>query len=88
MEEQADHGTLETVRTAAIAVEHVHQAHHVKVHRHGAGYHVDLIVEVSKDLKVQQAHEISHQIKDSICKQLPQVHHVDIHVEPAIRSDS
>ncbi len=87
MEEQADKATLESVHSAAIAVDHVHDAHHVKVHRHGAGYHVDLVVEVSNDLKIQEAHEVSHQVKDAICKELPQVHHVDIHVEPDGRAE-
>ncbi len=88
MDGQEDMAMLESVRTLAVAVTQVHSAYNVKVHKYGADYHVDLVLRVPANLRVSEAHDLSHKVKDSICKELPQVTHVDIHVEPEVQEKS
>ena len=49
------------------------------------GHHlfVDMHVEVDPQMTVQRAHEIAHDVKDKVRRELPAVHDVLIHVEPA-----
>ncbi len=49
------------------------------------GYHlfVDMHVEVDPQMTVQRAHEIAHGVKDRVRQELPAVHDVLVHVEPA-----
>lgn len=52
------------------------------VRKMGFHYFVDLHVEVDPQMTVQRGHEIAHQVKDEIRRQLPSVHDVLVHVEP------
>ena len=49
------------------------------------GYHffVDMHLEVDPQMTVQRAHQIAHDVKDKIRIQLPSVHDVLVHIEPA-----
>lgn len=53
------------------------------VRKMGFHYFVDLHVEVDPQMTVQRGHEIAHQVKDEIRRQLPSVHDVLIHIEPS-----
>ena len=48
----------------------------------GLSYLVDMHIEVNKAMTVEQAHDIAHQVKDRIRKEIPKVAEVLIHVEP------
>ena len=52
------------------------------VRKAGMQYHVDLHATVSGDISVRQGHEIAHQLKDTLQRELPQLGNVLIHVEP------
>lgn len=43
---------------------------------------VDLHVEVDPDISVQEGHRLSHDVKDKLQRELPQVRDVMVHVEP------
>ena len=49
------------------------------------GYHyfVDMHVEVDPEMTVRQAHQIAHLVKDKVREQMPRVHDVLVHIEPA-----
>jgi len=49
----------------------------------GLGYFFDLHIEVDPEMKVRDAHEIAHQIKDRVRSAIPSVLDVLVHVEPA-----
>ena len=46
-------------------------------------YHIDLHALVSGEISVREGHEVAHQLKDTLRRELPQLGHVLIHVEPA-----
>ena len=48
----------------------------------GFVYWVDMHLEVPKDMTVEEAHAVSHVVKDRIREQLPTIREVSIHVEP------
>ncbi len=43
---------------------------------------VDLHVEVCPNISEQEGHRLSHEVKDRIQRELPQVRDVMVHVEP------
>jgi divalent metal cation (Fe/Co/Zn/Cd) transporter len=43
---------------------------------------VDLHIEVDPDISVQEGHRLSHEVKDKLQRELPQVRDVMVHVEP------
>ena len=45
-------------------------------------YHVDLHAIVDGQISVKQGHTISHLLKDSLRKEIPNLGHVLIHIEP------
>ena len=48
----------------------------------GFVYWVDMHLEVPRDMTVEEAHAVAHEVKDRIRQQLPQITEVSIHVEP------
>ena len=46
-------------------------------------YYVDMHVEVDPQMTVKRAHEIAHDVKDKVRRELPEVHDVLVHIEPA-----
>jgi len=53
------------------------------VRKMGYLFFVDMHVEVDPQMTVQRAHQIAHQVKDTIRRELPAVHDVLVHIEPA-----
>ena len=49
----------------------------------GYDFFVDMHVEVDPQMTVQRAHEIAHVVKDTVRRELPAVHDVLVHIEPA-----
>jgi cation diffusion facilitator family transporter len=54
----------------------------VWVRKLGMRLMVDLHVEVDPDISVQEGHRLSHEVKDKLQRELPQVRDVMVHVEP------
>lgn len=52
----------------------------------GYQYYVDMHVEVDPQMTVQRSHEIAHQVKDGIRREMPNVRDVLVHIEPARRA--
>jgi divalent metal cation (Fe/Co/Zn/Cd) transporter len=48
----------------------------------GFVYWVDMHLEVPRDMTVEEAHDVAHEVKDRIRQQLPKITEVSIHVEP------
>jgi cation diffusion facilitator family transporter len=73
----------EQIRAIAGRVHGVGDVEKCLVRKMGYHYFVDMHVEVDPQLTVRQAHDIAHQVKDQIREQLPMVHDVLVHIEPA-----
>jgi cation diffusion facilitator family transporter len=54
----------------------------VWVRKLGMRLMVDLHIEVDPDISVQEGHRLSHEVKDKLQSELPQVRDVMVHVEP------
>ncbi len=73
------------IQKIAEAIPNVSAVEKCFVRKMGFNYFVDMHVEVDPQMTVQQAHEIAHRVKDEIRGQLPAVHDVLVHIEPAKR---
>ncbi|MCI1187351.1 cation diffusion facilitator family transporter [Hymenobacter sp. DH14] len=71
------------IRQVAGTVPGVRGTEKCLVRKAGMQYHVDLHALVSGDISVREGHEIAHQLKDTLLRELPQLGNVLIHVEPA-----
>lgn len=70
------------VRKVALKVDGVLGTEKCFVRKAGMKYHVDLHATVNATITVKQGHEIAHILKDRLRKDLPQLGHVLIHIEP------
>jgi divalent metal cation (Fe/Co/Zn/Cd) transporter len=55
------------------------------VRKSGYEYLVDMHIEVHPEMTVHRAHDIAHEVKDEIRRQVPSVRDVLVHIEPAGR---
>ncbi|MGZ8919428.1 MAG: cation diffusion facilitator family transporter [Limisphaerales bacterium] len=78
---------LENIRTIAERTTEVVRVEKCFVRKTGFEYLVDMHIEVHPQMTVHRAHDIAHQVKDEIRRQIPSVRDVLVHVEPAGRSN-
>lgn len=52
------------------------------IRKAGMKYHVDLHAIVNGDISVHEGHHISHQLKDHLHREMPNLGHILIHIEP------
>jgi len=71
------------IRAAALSVGNVRGVEKCFARKTGLKYHVDLHLEVDPEMTVRHSHELSHEVKLHILRQLPWVADVLVHVEPA-----
>jgi cation diffusion facilitator family transporter len=55
------------------------------VRKMGYQYYVDMHVEVDPGMTVQRSHQIAHEVKDTVRREIPNVRDVLVHIEPAGR---
>lgn len=82
MDEHVYEDLVLEIRTAAKHVSGVIDTEKCFIRKTGFHYYVDLHVIVKSTLTVKEGHEISHQLKDYLKLQIPQVANVLIHIEP------
>ena len=80
-------GLTQQVGEIARRVRGVADVEKVLARKSGAGYWVDMHVEVDGRMSVHDAHEVAHQVKDAVRNALPRVQDVLIHIEPAPPTD-
>jgi cation diffusion facilitator family transporter len=82
MDEHLYDTLIEEIRQISHTVEGVIDTEKCFIRKSGMVYHVDLHATVDAFITVKQGHDIAHNLKDTLRKQLPQLGHVLIHVEP------
>lgn len=70
------------IREIALSVKGVEGTEKCFIRKAGMKYHVDLHANVRGNLTVKEGHDIAHLLKDTLRKEIPQLGHVLIHVEP------
>lgn len=82
MDEHLYDDLLEEIREESLKVNGVVGTEKCFIRKAGMKYHVDLHAIVNGEISVKQGHDIAHQLKDYLQKELPNLGHVLIHIEP------
>jgi cation diffusion facilitator family transporter len=82
MDEHLHDHIIEEIRAQSKNVVGVIATEKCKVRKMGMHYIVDLHVIVQKDLTVFEGHQIAHNVKDTLMKDIPDIADILIHIEP------
>jgi cation diffusion facilitator family transporter len=82
MDEHLYDELVTSIRRISMTVHGVIATEKCFVRKAGLKYHVDLHATVDAMITVKEGHDIAHTLKDTLRKQLPQLGHVLIHIEP------
>lgn len=82
MDEQLYDDLILEIREKSIEVKGVLDTEKCFIRKSGMKYHVDLHAIVDGQISVKKGHDISHQLKDHLRNEVPNLGHVLIHIEP------
>ena len=82
MDEHLYDDLIDEIRKVSIQVEGVLDTEKCFIRKAGMKYHVDLHATVDANLTVKEGHDIAHLLKDTLRKEIPELGHVLIHIEP------
>lgn len=74
----------EKIRLISVNVKGVKDTEKCFIRKAGMKYHVDLHAIVDGEISVKERHHISHQLKDRLREEIPELGNVLIHVEPFV----
>ena len=83
MDASPDPTVANRISSIAAATPGVIRVEKCLVRKMGYLFFVDMHVEVDPEMTVQRGHEIAHNVKDMVRRELPAVHDVLVHIEPA-----
>ncbi len=86
MDASPDPAVAERISEIAADIPDVIRVEKCIVRKMGYHFFVDMHLEVDPRMTVQQAHEVAHEVKDRIRRELPTVYDVLVHIEPAGQS--
>lgn len=82
MDEHFYDDLIEEIRKVSHTVEGVVNTEKCLIRKAGMKYHVDLHARVDGSITVKQGHDIAHDLKDTLNREIPELGQVLIHVEP------
>ncbi|GIZ09456.1 cation diffusion facilitator family transporter [Flavobacterium sp. UMI-01] len=82
MDEHLYDDVIENIRLEAAKVEGIMGTEKCFIRKSGMKFHVDLHAIVDADISVKKGHQLAHILKDTLRKEIPQLGHVLIHIEP------
>ena len=82
MDENMHEDMIDEIRAKSIEVEGVIAIEKCFVRKVGMKYQVDLHAIVLAEISVREGHEISHNLKDYLLKEFPEIANVMVHIEP------
>jgi cation diffusion facilitator family transporter len=82
MDEHVYDDLVSEIRQAALKVDGIVDTEKCFIRKAGMQFHVDLHATVDANISVKEGHEIAHQLKDTLRREIPQLGHVLIHIEP------
>lgn len=82
MDEHLYDDLIEHIRIVAATVDGIRGTEKCFIRKSGMKYHVDLHAIVSAEISVKRGHQLAHILKDTLRKEIPQLGHVLIHIEP------
>lgn len=82
MDEHVYDDLVANIRKVALTVDGVIATEKCFIRKAGMIYHVDLHAKVDATISVKEGHDIAHKLKDTLRREIPQLGHVLIHIEP------
>jgi cation diffusion facilitator family transporter len=82
MDEHVYDDLLEEIKQVSQTVEGVVDTEKCFIRKSGMKYHVDLHAMVDAHISVKKGHDIAHDLKDTLRREIPELGHVLIHIEP------
>ncbi|WP_413999130.1 cation diffusion facilitator family transporter [Flavobacterium sp. W1B] len=82
MDEHLYDDLIERIRKVSFQVDGIIDTEKCFIRKSGMKYHVDLHAIVDADISVKEGHDLAHKLKDTLRKEIPELGHVLIHVEP------
>ncbi|OIQ36184.1 MAG: cation-efflux pump [Crocinitomix sp. MedPE-SWsnd] len=82
MDEHTYHDFEKKIRESSNEVKGVVDTEKCFIRKIGMKYIIDLHVIVKRDIPVHEGHTISHNLKDHLIREFPQIYNVLIHIEP------
>ncbi|MBX2914782.1 MAG: cation transporter [Cyclobacteriaceae bacterium] len=82
MDEHVYDDLVANIRKVALTVDGVIATEKCFIRKAGMIYHVDLHAKVDATISVKAGHDIAHKLKDTLRREIPQLGHVLIHIEP------
>lgn len=82
MDEHLYDDLVEEIRQVSHQVDGIIDTEKCFIRKAGMKYHVDLHARVKGSITVTEGHDLSHLLKDTLRKKIPELGHVLIHIEP------
>ena len=82
MDEHTHDDIINKIKEYSLRVEGVIDTEKCLVRKTGMKYHIDLHITVKGDISVKEGHNISHNLKDKLKAQMPEISNILIHIEP------
>jgi cation diffusion facilitator family transporter len=82
MDEHLYDDLIEDIRRVSAGVEGILGTEKCFIRKAGMKYHVDLHAIVAASITVREGHDLAHVLKDTLRREIPELGHVLIHIEP------
>jgi cation diffusion facilitator family transporter len=82
MDEHLNDDLIEEIRKVSYKVKGIVGTEKCFIRKAGMKFHVDLHAIVDANISVKEGHELAHNLKDALRREIPELGHVLIHVEP------
>lgn len=86
MDEHQYDDLIEEIREVSLQVPGVRYTEKCFIRKSGMQFHVDLHASVDGRISVKEGHDIAHELQDHLKRQIPNLFHVLIHIEPDIKN--
>jgi cation diffusion facilitator family transporter len=82
MDEHLYDDLLSDIRSVSLTVDGIIETEKCFIRKAGMKYHVDLHAVVDAEITVRAGHDLAHNLKDVLRREIPSLGHVLIHIEP------
>ena len=82
MDEHLYDDLIDEIREVSATVDGILGTEKCFIRKAGTKYHIDLHAQVDGSISVKEGHDLSHKLKDRLHRDIPNIGHVLIHIEP------
>ena len=82
MDEHLYDDLIDEIRDVSTTVDGILGTEKCFIRKAGTKYHIDLHAQVDGKISVKEGHDLSHKLKDRLRRDIPNIGHVLIHIEP------